>query len=54
MHTKFWQENLKERDHLEDKGTEGSIILECNLKQQAVRMWNGFIWLRVSPSGSLL
>jgi hypothetical protein len=30
MHTKFWLENLKERDHLEDLGTDREIILERN------------------------
>jgi len=28
MHTKFWSENLKERDHVEDIGVDGRIILE--------------------------
>jgi hypothetical protein len=28
MRTKFWLENLKGRDHLEDKGVDGKIILE--------------------------
>jgi hypothetical protein len=27
MHTKFYLENLRERDHLEDIGTDGRIIL---------------------------
>jgi hypothetical protein len=31
MHVKFWSENLKERDHLEDIGTDGKMILECIL-----------------------
>jgi hypothetical protein len=29
MHTMFWSENLKGRDHLEDLGVNGSIILGC-------------------------
>jgi hypothetical protein len=29
MHTVFWLENLKGRDHLEDVGVDGRIILEC-------------------------
>jgi hypothetical protein len=28
MHKIFWFENLKERDHLEDLGVDGNIILE--------------------------
>jgi hypothetical protein len=28
MHTKFWSENLDGRDHMEDLGIEGRIILE--------------------------
>jgi hypothetical protein len=28
MHTIFWFENLKGRDHLEDLGMDGKIILE--------------------------
>jgi len=26
MHTKFWSENLKERDHSKDLGEDGRII----------------------------
>jgi hypothetical protein len=28
MHTKFWRENLKEREHYEDLGIGGRIILK--------------------------
>jgi hypothetical protein len=28
MHTKFWSENLKGRDHSEDIDVDGSMILE--------------------------
>jgi hypothetical protein len=28
MHAKFWFENLKGRDHLEDLGVHGRIILD--------------------------
>jgi hypothetical protein len=31
MHTKLWFENLKGRDHLEDLGVDGKIILELIL-----------------------
>jgi hypothetical protein len=28
MHTNLWSDNLKERDHLEDLGIDGKIVLE--------------------------
>jgi hypothetical protein len=31
--TKFLSENLKGRDHSEDLGTDGKIILECILRK---------------------
>jgi hypothetical protein len=30
MHSKFWSENLKGRDHLEDLSEDKIIILGCN------------------------
>jgi hypothetical protein len=33
MHTKFWSENLKERDHEEDLGVGRKIILEYILEK---------------------
>jgi hypothetical protein len=27
MHSEFWKENLKEREHLDDLGVDGRIIL---------------------------
>jgi len=33
MHTIFWLENLKGRDHLEDTGVDGKIILEWVLRK---------------------
>jgi hypothetical protein len=53
MHTKFWSEYLKERDHLEDIGVDGRIILKWVLEKRCVMMWTGFIWLSVGSNGGL-
>jgi hypothetical protein len=60
MHTIFWLENLKERDHSEDLGVDGRIKLEwilgyrmggyvLNLSEGIVLF--EFIWLRTGTSG---
>jgi hypothetical protein len=36
VYTRFWVENLRERDHLEDPGVGGRIILRW-----IFRMWDG-------------
>jgi hypothetical protein len=34
MHTEFWSKSLKERDHLEELGVAGRIILKFILNKQ--------------------
>jgi hypothetical protein len=51
LYTGFWLENLKERDHLEDIGTDGRINIKMDLKQN-LSMPTEFIWLRVGTMGS--
>jgi hypothetical protein len=34
MHKRFWQENLKGRDHSEDIDVDGKIISKWNLEKQ--------------------
>jgi hypothetical protein len=44
VHTGFWWGNLSERDHLEDAGVNGNIILKWIFNK-----WDGghgLIWLR--------
>jgi hypothetical protein len=47
-------ENLKARDHLEDLGIDGRIILDCILEKYGRKVWNGFIQLRIQTSGRIL
>jgi hypothetical protein len=54
MHTKFWSENLKERDDSEDLSAGGRIVLDWILGTYGEKLWNGFIWLRLGTSGGLL
>jgi len=37
VYTGFWWENLRERDHLEDPGVDGRIIIKLDM--QKWRMW---------------
>jgi hypothetical protein len=44
MHEKLWFESLKRRDHLEDLGIDGMIILKSILVKYGGRVWIGFTW----------
>jgi hypothetical protein len=54
MHTTFWLENLKGRDHLEDLDIDEKIILERILGKWGGRVWTGFIWLKIGTSDALV
>jgi hypothetical protein len=54
MHIQFWFENLKGRNHSEDLGVEGRIILEWILGECGGKVWPGFMWLNIGTSGGLL
>jgi hypothetical protein len=44
-------ENLKGRDHLENLGIDGKIILEWILNRWDGKLWTGLIWLVLGISG---
>jgi hypothetical protein len=45
VHTEFWPEKLKARDHLEDLDVDDRVILKRILNELSRRVWTGFIWL---------
>jgi hypothetical protein len=53
-YTNFWPENLKVRDHSKHLGADVRIILEWILGKQGVKLWTGFIWLRMRTDRGLL
>jgi len=50
IHRGFWLVNLKERDHLEELGTDGRIGLKCVLKKLYWRELTGLIKLGTGKS----
>jgi hypothetical protein len=50
-YTGFWWRNLRVRDHLEDLGIGGRIILRWIFSNWDVGVWTGVIWLRTGTCG---
>jgi hypothetical protein len=47
-------ENLKGRDHSEELGVDGKIILGWISGKQIAKMWTGCVWLRIRTSSGHL
>jgi hypothetical protein len=45
--TGYWYGNLWERDHLEELGVDGRIILRSIFRKWDVGVWTGSSWLRI-------
>jgi len=50
----FWWKTLRERDHLEDPGVDGRIILRFIFRKRDVGVWTGSSWLRIGTGGGHL
>ena len=52
--TGFWWGNLRERDHWEDPGVDGGIILRWIFRKWDVGVWTGSSCLRIGTGGGHL
>jgi len=47
VYTECWWGNLRQRDHLEDLGVDGMIVLRWIHRKCDVGLWTESIWLRI-------
>jgi len=54
LYTGFWWEKLRKRDHFEDSGVDGRIILRWMFRKWDVGVWTGSISHRIGTDGGHL
>jgi hypothetical protein len=47
VYTALWWGNLRERNHWEDPGVDGRIILRWIFRKWDMKAWTGSIWFRI-------
>jgi hypothetical protein len=47
VHTGLWWGNLRERNHLEDRGIDGKVIIRWIFRKWGGWAWTGLMWLRI-------
>jgi len=48
------EHNLRDRDHWEDPGVDGRIILRLIFRKVDLRAWTESMWLRIRKASGLL
>ena len=54
VHTGLLWGDLREREHLEDPGVDGRIMLKCSFRKWNVGVWTGLSWLWIGTVGGHL